>query len=131
MATKNAPEKGMKRVEFTQDYVYETEGPGKGPSFKQGEVYDLRGDIADSFQRLGVVDITDDPGMIVPIQKIADAPPKPAEEKDTAEPAKADVAGGREATAKADTVVPAAPAAPAVDTTKTADANSRPYRAGR
>jgi hypothetical protein len=44
------------RVKFIADYVYETEGRGKGPRFKKGAVYDFPDDFAQRFIRRNVAE---------------------------------------------------------------------------
>lgn len=48
------------KVKFNRDVTYETEGPGKGPSFKKDQVHDFRDDIAQRWVRRGVAQIVDD-----------------------------------------------------------------------
>lgn len=58
----------MRKIEFTKDTLYETEGRGKGPTFKAGAHEDLRDDIAERFVRRGVAVYAD-----------GEPPPSPAQ----------------------------------------------------
>lgn len=55
----------MVRVRFVADAIYETEGPGRGPLFREGDVHDLRPDQARRWIRRGLAKPldkeTDDP----------------------------------------------------------------------
>jgi hypothetical protein len=51
----------MKRILFTKETVYETEGVGRGPTFKAGSVYDLRDDLADRWLRREVAVLAPEP----------------------------------------------------------------------
>lgn len=42
------------RITFTETVIYETEGPGKGPTYKSGETHDFREDIAHRWLRRDV-----------------------------------------------------------------------------
>ncbi len=43
-----------KRIRFTADAVYETEGPGKGPRFAAGSSHEMRDDLARRWINRGV-----------------------------------------------------------------------------
>ena len=41
----------MRRIEFTADALYEQGGPGKGHTFRKGEVHDFTDDFAERWVR--------------------------------------------------------------------------------
>ncbi len=43
-----------KRIRFTADAVYETEGPGKGPRFEAGSSHEMRDDLAQRWINRGL-----------------------------------------------------------------------------
>jgi hypothetical protein len=47
------------RIRFTRDAIYETEGPGKGPRYSAGEVYDLPDNLAKRWLRREVAVVDD------------------------------------------------------------------------
>ena len=60
------------RVKFTSDYLYETEGRGKGAQFKAGQMEDFRDDVAQRFIKRLVAVRADGPGAAA-----AAPPPRP------------------------------------------------------
>lgn len=51
----------MKRIRFTQDAIYETEGYQKGPRFEEGSVHDFEDDFANRWLRRNVaVEVEDE-----------------------------------------------------------------------
>lgn len=88
------------RVEFVADYVYETEGRGKGPKFKKGAVYDFPDDLAQRFIRRNVAERVNKSKPVTD-QYLVKAAPKQDDDEESPAPKKAaskDEGGKREST---------------------------------
>jgi hypothetical protein len=77
------------RVKFTEDFLYESEGRGKGPSFKSGDVKEFRDDIAQRFINRGVaVQFNGKAEAPAPAAKTTEKPPEKPPAAPTAPAAK-------------------------------------------
>lgn len=92
----------MMKIKFIRDAIYETEGPGKGHTFKAGEVHEFEPAFAQRWIRRGMAEEVDATPQFKPVTRVK-VPDQPAPEDSAAKKAAdEDTARTREAKAKSD-----------------------------